>query len=99
MFTSNASSGPTIIDDLNFLFMLVPELFDVAFDYFFDFDGIYFATLGVTDLIWKHLTEISSRYKKNDVETDRWYLGNTLPHNFFVVTLGNTFAGVVRFEC
>ena len=44
--------------------MLVPELFDVAFDHFFDFDGIYFATLGVTNLIWKHLTEISSRYKK-----------------------------------
>jgi hypothetical protein len=30
--------------------MLVPELFDVAFDHFFDFDGIYFATLGVTNL-------------------------------------------------
>jgi hypothetical protein len=50
LFTSNASPGPTIIDDLNFLFMLVPELFDVAFDHFFDFDGIYFATLGVTNL-------------------------------------------------
>jgi hypothetical protein len=36
---------------LNFLFMLVAELFDVTFDHFFDFDGIYFATLRMTNLM------------------------------------------------
>lgn len=49
--------------------MLVAEFFDVTFDHFFDFDGIYFATLRMTNLMENrkidHISSILSRAQKN----------------------------------